>query len=305
VPTYVVRRLLVAVPTVVAITLLVFLALSLMAGAPDLPVAGSASGDSAGLGLVLAYVQWLVDAIQGNFGHVAVGGFYVLAYVGRGLLASATLVATALVIAVAVGIPLGAYTAMRPFSTIDHVLTAIAVLVVSTPAFLLGLGALWLFGLKLDLFPIGGMQSPSVPFNLLDFLGHLVLPAAVLGVGYAAVLLRYTRAAMLEVRGAMHVTAAEAKGLGGNVVARRHVFRNALVPILTVFGLMVPEIVGGAVIIETVFSWPGIGLMMFEAVMRRDLPVIMGVTLIVGIVVVVSSLLTDIAVAAADPRIRY
>ena len=170
---------------------------------------------------------------------------------------------------------------------------------------MLGLGGLWLFGLQLRIFPIGGMQDPPVPFNLPDFLSHLALPALILGVGYVAILMRYSRASMLEVINSQYVTTAESKGLPRRTVTARHAFRNALIPILTVIGLSLPEMVGGAVITETVFSWPGIGLMMVEAVSQRDYPMIMGVTLFVGVAVLVANLLTDVMYAAADPRIRY
>ena len=127
----------------------------------------------------------------------------------------------------------------------------------------------------------------------------------ILGIGYVAMLMRYTRSAVLEVIGAMYVTTADSKGLPRRVVVGRHALRNALIPILTVIGLSLPDLLGGAVIIETIFSWPGIGLMMFDAVLRRDYLVIMAVSLFVGIAVIVANLLTDILVAAADPRIRY
>ena len=203
------------------------------------------------------------------------------------------------------GIPLGVLSALRPHSKLDVILTTVASFCVSTPTFLLGLVGLWLFGLQLRLVPIGGMQTPSIPFELPDFLQHLALPAMILGIGYVAMLMRYTRSAVLEVIGAMYVTTADSKGLPRRVVVGRHALRNALVPILTVIGLSLPDLLGGAVIIETIFSWPGIGRMMFDAVLRRDYLVIMAVSLFVGIAVIVANLLTDILVAAADPRIRY
>lgn len=310
--TYVVHRLIVVIPTLVAITVLDFLFLSLVPGGggpvsaftpPELARNGRPEGVD--LALPIAYLAWLVEAIQGNFGYAAVGGFRVLEYISRGALASATLLGTALVIGCAAGIPLGVLSALRQYSKLDFILTAIAFLGVSTPSFMLGLGGLWLLGLQVRLFPIGGMQTVGIPFNLLDFARHLALPAMILGLGYAAVLMRYTRSAMLEVIGSQYVTVAESKGLYRRTVVGRHAFRNALIPILTVIGLSLPDLVGGAVIIETIFSWPGIGLMMLEGVQRRDYDVIMGITLLVGIVVVAANLVTDILIAAVDPRVRY
>ena len=147
---------------------------------------------------------------------------------------------------------------------------------------MLGLGGLYLFGLTFRIFPIGGMVTAGAPFSVPDLLRHLALPALILGVGYVAILMRYTRSSMLEVIGSLYVTTAVAKGLPQRVVVTRHAFRNALIPIITIIGLSLPELVGGAVIIETVFSWPGLGNMMVEAVQQRDYPMIMGLSLIVG-----------------------
>jgi len=315
--TYIVRRLLVAVPILLGITVLVFLFLAL---APGDPVSAFIRPELAnneqmraiiiaryGLDqpLPIRYIRWLGEALQGNLGYKLIGGLPVLETVTRGLLASASLMGTALLIGIFVGIPLGVISALRQYSKLDFTLTAVAFLGISTPSFMLGLGGLYLFGLQIPIFPIGGMQDPTVPFNLPDFFGHLALPAMILGIGYVAILMRYSRSAMLEVIGELYVTTAESKGLPRRAVVLRHAFRNAMIPILTVIGLALPDMVGGAVITETVFSWPGIGLMMVEGVAQRDYPMIMGVTLFVGVAVLAANLITDISYAAADPRIRY
>ena len=315
--TYIVRRVLISLPILVGITILVFL---FIASAPGDPVSAFIRPELAnneqireiiiaryGLDqpIYIRYLRWLAEAVQGNLGYSAVGGLPILATVTRGLLASATLMLTALAIGIVVGIPLGVISALRQYSKLDFSLTGVAFLGVSTPSFLLGLGGLWLFGLQIRIFPIGGMQSASVPFNILDFLAHLALPAIILGVGYVAYLMRYSRAAMLEVINSLYVTTAESKGLPHSTVVIRHAFRNALIPILTVIGVFLPEMVGGAVITESVFSWPGVGLMMVQGVQQRDYPIIMGISLFVGIAVLGANLLTDVLYAAADPRIRY
>jgi peptide/nickel transport system permease protein len=315
--TYIVRRLLISIPILVGITILVFL---FIATAPGDPVSAFIRPELAnneqireiivaryGLDqpIYIRYIRWLAEAVQGNLGYSAVGGLPILPTVLRGLLASATLMLTALAIGILVGIPLGVLSALRQYSKLDFALTGVAFLGVSTPSFLLGLGGLWLFGLQIRIFPIAGMQSASVPFNVLDFLAHLALPAIILGVGYVAYLMRYSRAAMLEVINSLYVTTAESKGLPHSTVVVRHAFRNALIPILTVIGVFLPEMVGGAVITESVFSWPGVGLMMVQGVQQRDYPIIMGISLFVGIAVLGANLLTDLLYAAADPRIRY
>jgi peptide/nickel transport system permease protein len=315
--TYILRRALIAVPILLGITVFMFVFLAI---APGDPVSAFIRPELAGneqirqiiiarygldQPLPIRYIRWLAEAVQGNLGFSAIGGLPILETVLRALLASATLMLTALVFGILTGVPLGILSALRQYSKLDFSLTGIAFLGVSAPSFMLGLGALFLFGLVIPIFPIGGMQNPAVPFNLPDFIAHLTLPALVLGLGYMAILMRYSRSAMLEVVNSLYVTTAEAKGLPRRTIIVRHAFRNALIPILTVIGFSLPEMVGGAVITESVFSWPGAGLLMVQGVQQRDYPMIMGISLFLGFVVLAANLLTDVAYAAADPRIRY
>jgi peptide/nickel transport system permease protein len=315
--TYILRRLLINIPVLLGITVLVFLFIALAPGDPvsayikpelgDNPALREAMRKELGLDqpLPVRYVRWLGMALQGNLGYRAVGGQPVGEVVGRGLRASSILMGTALAIGCLVGIPFGIFSALRQYSRLDFTLTTLAFLGVSTPSFLLGLGGLYIFGLKLRLFPIGGMTTAGQPFSLMDFLSHLALPALILSAAYVAILMRYTRSSMLEVINATYVTTARAKGLQEQRVVLVHAFRNALLPIITVIGLALPEMVGGAVITETVFSWPGMGSLLVEGVAGRDYPLIMGISLLVGTTVLFANLLTDIAYAFADPRIRY
>jgi peptide/nickel transport system permease protein len=315
---YIVRRVLIAIPILLGITVLVFL---LLAIAPGDPVSAFIRPELRtneemrriiteryGLDqpLPVRYFRWLGEALQGNLGYKTGGvGLPVLDTVIRGLGASVLLMGTALGIGIVVGIPLGVISALRQYSKLDYLLTGVAFLGISMPSFMLGLGGLYLFGLQLRIFPIGGMVTAGAPFSLPDLLAHLALPAIILGIGYDATLMRYTRSAMLEVLGSLYVTTADAKGLPPRIVVIRHALRNALVPIVTIIGLSLPDLVGGAVIIETVFSWPGLGLMMVEGVAGRDFPMIMGLSLVVAVTVLVANLLTDIVYAVADPRVRY
>jgi peptide/nickel transport system permease protein len=315
--TYIIRRVLISIPILIGITVLVFLFIALAPGDPVAAFIRPELNSNAEMRAIIIqrygldqplpirYIRWLAEALQGNLGYKFVGGVPVLTAVTRGLLASGSLMGAALIIGIVVGIPLGVMSALRQYSRLDFALTGVAFLGVSTPSFMLGLAGLWLLGLQLRIFPIGGMQTAGVPFSLPDFFTHLALPALILGLGFVAILMRYTRASMLEVIGSLYVTTAESKGLARRVVIIRHAFRNALIPILTVIGLLLPELVGGAVITETVFAWPGIGLMMVDAVQQRDFPMIMGVSLFVGVAVLAANLLTDIMYAASDPRIRY
>ncbi|MEZ4620856.1 MAG: ABC transporter permease [Caldilineaceae bacterium] len=251
------------------------------------------------------YLRWLGQTVQGNLGYRIVGGQPVNATLGRALKASGLLMGAALAIGCLFGIPLGILSALRQYSKLDFALTALAFLGISSPSFLLGLGGLYLFGLKLGLFPIGGMFSTTGQVTVLDVLHHLALPALILGFGYIAILMRYTRSSMLEVVRAAYVTTARAKGLRERLVVLRHAFRNALIPVITIIGLALPEMVGGAVITETVFTWPGMGSLLVDAVNGRDYPLIMGISLTVAIAVLAANLITDITYAFVDPRIRF
>lgn len=315
--TFIIRRLLISIPVFLGITMLIFLFIALAPGSivdalvrPELgidPAAKEAIIKRYGLDqpLHIRYVLWLANALQGELGYRVASGAAVGSEVIRGLGASLALTGSAMVIGIFVGVPLGVLSAVRQYSKVDFVLTATTFLGISLPSFMLGLGGLWLLGLQLDLVPIAGMVTVGQEFELLDFLHHLILPALILGFGYMAIFLRYTRAAMLEVIHLDYITTARSKGLRGSVVLSRHAFRNALIPIITLIGLSIPEVVGAAVVTEAVFSWPGLGLMMVEGIQDRDFLLIMGITMVLALTVLLANLLTDVAYGYADPRIRY
>jgi peptide/nickel transport system permease protein len=315
--TFIIRRVLISIPVFLGITMLIFLFIALAPGSivdalvrPELgidPAAREAIIKRYGLDqpLHIRYVLWLANALQGELGYRVASGAAVGPEVVRGLSASLMLTGSAMVIGIFVGVPLGVLSAVRQYSKVDFVLTATTFLGISLPSFMLGLGGLWLLGLQLDLVPIAGMVTVGQEFELLDFLHHLILPVLILGFGYMAIFLRYTRAAMLEVIHLDYITTARSKGLRGSVILSRHAFRNALIPIITLIGLSIPEVVGAAVVTETVFSWPGLGLMMVEGVQDRDFLLIMGITMVLALTVLLANLLTDVAYGYADPRIRY
>jgi peptide/nickel transport system permease protein len=315
--TFIIRRLLISIPVFLGITLLIFTFIALAPGnladalvRPELGFDQSAREAIIrryGLDqpLPIRYILWLGNAAQGELGYRVHSGASVGSEVMRGLINSIILTGSALVLGVLVGIPLGILSAIRQYSKIDFALTGITFLGISLPSFMLGLGGLYLFGLQLKVVPIAGMTSVGKPFDFVDFLRHLALPVLILGFGYAAIFLRYTRAAMLDVIQLDYVTTARAKGLPSGTVLFRHAFRNALIPIITLIGLSIPEIMGAAVVTESVFSWPGLGLMMVEGVQDRDFLLIMGITLVLATTVLVVNLATDVAYGFADPRIRY
>lgn len=314
--TFIVRRLLISIPVFIGITVLVFLFVALAPGdaasamiRPEQAtnaVVRQAVIEKYGLDqpIPVRYVRWLAGVLQGELGYRLIGGRPIATEIARSFLASFLLMGTALVGGVLVGVPLGVLSAVRQYSKLDFTLTGITFLGVSMPSFLLGIGGLWLLGLQLGVVPIAGMVTPGQPFDLIDLLRHLALPAAILAFGFAAIFMRYTRASMLEVINADYVTTARAKGLGPRTVITRHAFRNAIIPVITLIGLYIPEMIGGAVITEQVFSWPGLGQLAVDAVTSRDYFLIMGITMVLSVFVLLANLVTDVLYAFADPRIR-
>lgn len=314
--TFIVRRLLISIPVFLGITMIVFTFVALAPGdaatammRPDLgndPALREAIIRQYGLDqpIPVRYVRWLAGVVQGDFGYRLIGGQPIVSEIARGLSASMILMGTALVAGLLVGVPLGVLSAVRQYSKLDFVLTGITFMGISMPSFLLGIGGLWLIGLQLNLVPIAGMVTVGKPFSLGDLAIHLALPATILAFAYAAIFMRYTRASMLEVINSDYMTTARSKGLGSRTVIARHGFRNAVIPVITIIGLTIPEMIGGAVVTEQVFSWPGLGQLLVDGVISRDYFLIMGITMVLSVFVLVANLVTDVAYGFADPRIR-
>jgi peptide/nickel transport system permease protein len=222
-----------------------------------------------------------------------------------GLRNTFTLMLLSLTISTIVGIILGILSALRPYSWLDYILTGVAFTGVAMPSFFLALMLILIGAVELGWFPTSGIFTPGTQPSILDRLHHMVLPLIALSYGGMASTLRYTRSSMLEVLNQDYIVSARAKGLPERAIIGRHAFKNALLPIITIMGLSLPELFGGSVIVETLFNIPGIGLLMVNALNARDYPVIMGGILLSGILVLVSNLLADVSYALADPRVRY
>jgi ABC-type dipeptide/oligopeptide/nickel transport system permease component len=209
------------------------------------------------------------------------------------------------VVAIALGLLAGILSATRQYTWVDKASMAVAVTGVSLPVFWTGIMLIIVFALSLRWFPSGGMTSPYGGGGAGDVLWHLVLPAVTLGTASAAALARMTRSSVLEIVRQDYVRSARAKGLAEPVVIARHVLKNAVNPILTVLGVQVGYLLGGAILTETVFSWPGLGSMMVRAIQARDYPLVQGGVLLIATTFVVVNLVVDLLYAVFDPRIRY
>jgi peptide/nickel transport system permease protein len=214
------------------------------------------------------------------------------------------LASAALVISTSFGVVAGVTSAVRPRSLVDQATMVLALLGVSMPVFWLGIMLMLLFSLRLGLLPATGMFS-ATGGGLRDLLAHLILPAFTLGAASMAIVARMTRSSMLEVLHQDYVRTARAKGLPGGTVVYRHALRNALVPLITIVGVQMGYLLGGAVLTETVFTWPGIGTLMVKAIFARDFPMVQGAVLWVALIFALVNLVVDLAYGLLDPRIRY
>ena len=251
------------------------------------------------------YVRWMSNIAQGDLGRSLVFNRPVMQMIVERLPATLLLGFTALVITVLVGIPSGIVAARWPNSVLDQALSFASILGLATPNFWLGILLIILFSVQLGWLPGAGMQTIGQPFSVLDRLSYLVLPAVVLATSTTAELMRYTRSSWLEAINQDFVRTARSKGLVESRVHGKHIMKNALIPVLTILGLTLPRLIGGAAIIESLFSWPGIGSMAVNAAIGRDTPLILGTTIFVAVAVIVSNLLIDLLYGAIDPRIRF
>ena len=250
---------------------------------------------------ITTYVQiWRPEA----WGYSFLDGQPVLQKIGERIPATLLLGGTALLVTVVLAIPLGILAAVRQYSWADRLITSLATIGYSIPSFLLGLYLLFYGGVVLGAFPLFGMESFGSDGDPLDIGWHLILPVASLAIQQVAGWSRYVRAAMLEILHQDFVRTAHAKGLPARRVVYKHALRNALIPVITLIGLTIPTLLGGAAITETIFSWPGVGLMGVDAVAQRDYPVVLAFVMIGAIGVIAGNLLADVAYAVADPRIK-
>jgi peptide/nickel transport system permease protein len=311
---YLSRRLLQTAALLLVVSVVVFALILQAPGGPSILLDRNLGADEIArmrtiLGLDqplhVQYARWLRQVLGGNLGVSYTAGLPVREIIGQMLPNTLVLSLAALLLSLAAAIPAGVATAARPYTTFDHAVTFLCFFGVSIPVFWYGLMLIVLFSIVLGWLPPGGMYTIGGPRDLADLGRHLVLPAVVLGTANMAIFARYTRSSTMAVLREDYVRTARSKGLRERAVLYRHAFRNALITIVTVVGLQLPRLVGGAAITETVFAWPGMGSLAVRAAFERDYPMIMGITLVVSAVVAASTLVVDLVYVYVDPRIRY
>ncbi|MDP6365447.1 MAG: ABC transporter permease [Nitrospinota bacterium] len=311
--TYVIRRLLLLIPTLFGITLIVFLAMQAIPGDPVEVYLGSfydeatAKSIRAEYGLnqpiLTQYVRWVGRLVQGDWGKEVLSGDQVLLRITERLWVSAELIAGAMIVALIIAIPAGIVSAVRPYTGIDYTAMTGAMMGVSIPEFFGGILLVLLFSLQLGWLPVMGYRPLSD--GAWEHLSHMIMPAFTLGFTRAGILTRLVRSSMLEVISQDYIKTARSKGISEFFVINTHALKNTLIPVVTVMGLQVGFLVGGTIVIETVFSIPGLGQYGISAIASRDYPAVMGFILISSTVFVLANLIVDFTYALLDPRIRY
>lgn len=316
---YLLRRVAISFPVLIFVTLIAFVLVNLAPGDPVTSMINPVTRAELGpdwvklrqeqLGLdkpmVVRYALWLREVIQGNLGYSLIGGQPIASQIGDRIGPTLLLMIVAVVLGTCIGVPLGIFSALRSNSMIDYGLTVLGFFAISTPTFFLGLAFMYIFAVHLKWLPTSGMRTLGESSSYSDLIKHMIMPVSVLALAHTPLVMRYARAAMLDALRQDFVTTARAKGLKETTVIIRHAFRNALIPLITIVGLSLPELLSGAVITETIFQWPGMGLLAMRAVNSRDYPLVLGVIMVTATMVLLSNLIADLFYAIADPRIRF
>lgn len=311
---YILKKLLLALPVLLGITIIDY-AIMCAAGSPidmltgprmtEQAIAARAAAWGVNQPVWRQYLGWLGELLHGNLGFSYRTYQPVSEIIGAALGPTLLLMGAGLVVGLLIAIPAGIYSAVHRYQRRDYAVVTASFFASSIPSFFLALVLVYIFTVRLGWLPSSGMATPNTGGNVLDVVRHMVMPVIVLAVYVAGSNIRYIRSAVLEILEMDYLRTARAKGIGRFRVINKHALRNALLPIVTVIGMEIPTLLGGSVIVEQVFSWPGLGLITMNAITNRDYPVVMGVCLMSAVVVLVSNLLTDIVYALVDPTIHY
>jgi len=311
---YIIKRILIAVPVLIGITIIDY-AVMCLAGSPLAMLQGPRISEAAveaksiALGLdqpiYIQYFVWLKQLLHGNLGYSIKNYQSVSEMITTHLGPTLLLMGVSLIVSLAIAVPAGIFSATHQYSKRDYTVVTLSFIGTSVPGFFLSLLLIYVFTVKLGWLPSSGMTSLGTGGGFTDVAKHMVMPVIVLATSMAGTNIRYIRSAVLEILQQDYLRTARSKGIGSFKVINKHALRNALISIVTVIGMEIPVLFGGAVIIEQVFSWPGLGLMTMSAIINRDYPVIMGVCLLSAIVVLLANLITDLLYAVVDPTIQY
>jgi peptide/nickel transport system permease protein len=316
---FIARRLAIAVPVLLGILLIAFLFVHLLPGSPiqmminPNQLTGPDSSKylaslKAELGLnkplPVQWIDWMGQVFRGNLGFSYQQSVPVSELISQRIGATVTLSLTALLLALVIAVPVGVVAAFKQRSWFDYLSVGLSMVAISIPVFFLGLMAIYFFSLHLGWFPPGGRNTLGVEDSLSDTVSHLALPGCVLASVLIGPYVRYVRQSMLEVLGMDYIRTAIAKGVPRMRIVFRHALRNALIPLTTVLAIQIPALLAGTLVIETVFAWPGLGQMVYQAINDRDYPVILAVVMLSAALVVLFNLIADIVAALLDPRIR-
>jgi peptide/nickel transport system permease protein len=319
---YIIKRLLLIIPMLIGISFIMFVIMHLAPGDPasiryglNPEVSGSARDSFSRMydldkPVLVQYALWMKRFLLLDFGRSLIDDQPVITKVLSRLPATILLQAVSLVVIFCVAVPIGIISAVKRDSLFDRVTTILVFIGYATPTFWLALLLILLFGFKLQWLPVSGMCPWYTAYldgfaRFKDLLWHLVLPVAATAFGALAALSRYSRSSMIEAMGENYVLTARAKGLSETRVIMVHVLRNALLPIITIMGLTLPGLISGSFIFETIFAWPGMGRLGYEAIMNYDYPVVMGVGVIATVLTLLGIFLSDVLYAVVDPRIRF
>jgi peptide/nickel transport system permease protein len=310
---YAVRRLLQMIPVLFLVSIAVFAIIHLIPGNPAEIIAGPNATEKQLVALQrqygldqplwVQYFIWLRNVLSGNLGYSYINKFPVLTFLTQRIPATVELAIAAAIIGALIAFPLGIIAALRPGSLIDFISTLFSALSFAIPGFWLAILLILLFSLQLRALPPSG--RPDFSQAPVEHLKSLIMPALTLGIAMAAKLTRYLRSSMLDVLNQEYIRTARAKGLSEQIVVVRHVLRNALIPVITVFGLQIGDLLSGAIIIESIFAWPGVGRLTIQAIGWRDYSLLQASVLFIVLAFLVVNLLTDLTYGLIDPRIRY
>lgn len=312
---YILKRVLIAIPVLIGITLLEYLLMSLAPGTPLDMMRGprvseaAIANRAAQLGLdkpaYLQYFYWLKQILSGNLGYSITSHQPVADLVSSHIGPTLLLMGTSMLLGLLIALPVGVYSAVHQNTLRDYTATALSFLGTSIPNFFLSMVLVFLFTVKLRWLPSSGMTTLGAGGGAADVLAHMAMPVVVLATYMAGFNARYIRSSMLEILQQDYLRTAYAKGVKRFFVINKHAMRNALVPIVTIVGMQIPMLFGGAVVVEQIFSWLGLGLLTMTAITSRDYPTIMAVSLLSAVIVLASNLLTDILYVVVDPTIQY